>query len=88
MFWELLQKFRRPKDFLGCPRLLGSCWAVALLSFSLKKIHKTVGFVLSFRVFTKTIKLSKLTLVFYEWQSHWLHLDDSFLIEIMGLNKV
>ena len=25
MFWELLQKVRRPKDFLGCPRLLGSC---------------------------------------------------------------
>ena len=25
MFWELLQKFRRPKDFLGCPRLRGSC---------------------------------------------------------------
>ena len=25
MFWELLQNFRRPKDFLGCPRLLGSC---------------------------------------------------------------
>ena len=22
MFWELLQKFRRPKDFPGCPRLL------------------------------------------------------------------
>ena len=22
MFWELLQKFRRPKDLLGCPRLL------------------------------------------------------------------
>ena len=25
MFWELLQNFRHPKDFLGCPRLLGSC---------------------------------------------------------------
>ena len=28
MFWELLQIFRRPKDFLGCPRpLLGSSLA-------------------------------------------------------------
>ena len=30
MFWELLQKFRRPKDFLGCPAaglLLGNSLA-------------------------------------------------------------
>ena len=25
MFWELLQNIRHPKEFLGCPRLLGSC---------------------------------------------------------------
>ena len=30
MCWELLQKFRRPNHFLGCPRLLGSCKAAAL----------------------------------------------------------
>ena len=30
MFWELLQTFRHPKDFLGCPRLLGFCQAAAL----------------------------------------------------------
>ena len=61
MFWELLQKFRCPEDSLGCPRLLGSCYAAALgmreLGNGLLFFNKSTS-----RSKNLTIKLSSQTL--------------------------